>query len=98
MRTRDQVGAGRLASTENSADRGGAESSMPDQPRPALRIVSGRPSAEELAAVSAVLSAVSAGVAADEPVAQVGGWSDLGRRLRRPLPAGPGAWRNSSWQ
>jgi acyl-CoA carboxylase epsilon subunit len=60
--------------------------------------VAGRPSAEDIAAVSAILSAVAADGGADEPVRQVGGWSDLSRRLRRPLSAGPGAWRNSSWQ
>jgi hypothetical protein len=65
---------------------------------PALRIVAGQPSAEDIAAVSAILSAVAIDDDFEEPIRQVGGWSDLNRRLRRPLSAGPGAWRNSSWQ
>lgn len=67
-------------------------------PGPVLRIVSGSPSVEELAAVTAVLSAAGASTgAANQPSAEVGGWSDLSLRLRRPLPIGPGSWRNSVW-
>lgn len=70
----------------------------PDSPdaRPVLRIVSGDPSAEELAALAAVLSAVATSSDQDDPTTtELGSWSDLSLRLRRPLPAGPGAWRNS---
>lgn len=65
---------------------------------PVLRIVSGNPDAEELAAVTALLTALAASSGTDrEPASQPGGWSDLSLRLRRPIPAGPGAWRNSTW-
>ena len=65
--------------------------------RPVLRIVSGHPSPEEIPAVTVVLTARSGGEGAPEAPAEIGGWSDLSLRLRRPLPPGPGAWRNSAW-
>ena len=70
----------------------------PADDRPVLRIVSGNPSDEELAAVTAVLTAL-ARATGDAPAAAapVGGWSDPARRLRRPLRPGPGAWRASAW-
>lgn len=74
-----------------------AESDRPEAAEPAvLRIVSGHPSAEQLAALTAVLTA--AGAAADqEPTGRVAAWSDPALRLRQPPPPGPGAWRNSAW-
>jgi hypothetical protein len=64
---------------------------------PVLRIVSGNPTDAELAAVTAVLLSLAATDAA-EGSNRPTGWSDLSLRLRRPLPAGPDAWRNSRWQ
>ena len=59
---------------------------------PVLRIVRGEPTAEELAALVAVLA--SRGTAAPAPAPARSPW---GRPLLRgPLPAGPGAWRSSS--
>jgi hypothetical protein len=63
--------------------------------QPLLTVVSGQPSEDELAALTAVVVAL-AGASSDEP-ARPGGWSDLSLRLRRPLPHGPNAWRNSRW-
>ncbi|WP_423918487.1 acyl-CoA carboxylase subunit epsilon [Frigoribacterium sp. 2-23] len=63
-----------------------------------LRVVSGAPTPEELAAVTAVLTALEAAEAAREnervtspetPTA----WSRSRRSLRTPLDAGPGRWR-----
>jgi hypothetical protein len=63
--------------------------------QPLLKVVAGQPSDEELAALTAVVLAL-AGSESDE-AARPGGWSDLSLRLRRPLPHGPNAWRDSRW-
>ena len=65
--------------------------------RPVLRIIAGNPSPAEIAAVTVVLTVLSGGTPEAAP-APTGGWSDLSLRLRRPLPPGPGAWRNSAFQ
>jgi hypothetical protein len=65
---------------------------------PALRITSGNPTEDELAAVTAVLLSLAATAPGAEPASRPTGWSDLTLRLRRPLPTGPDAWRNSRWQ
>ncbi|MBF4602370.1 acyl-CoA carboxylase subunit epsilon [Curtobacterium sp. VKM Ac-2884] len=64
-----------------------------------VRVVSGEPTPEELAAVVAVLQrqadeAAAAGRAelVDEPRT---GWQASARGLRRPLDHGPGAWGRS---
>jgi hypothetical protein len=64
--------------------------------RPALRIVSGNPTTEEIAAVTVVLAAAANAASEHKPATQVGGWADPALRLRRPIPAGPGAWRSSA--
>jgi hypothetical protein len=73
-------------SEERVADEGG---------RPVLRIVSGNPTPEELAALTALVSAVG-GEPAAEPLAPVRGrWNDPARNLRAALLlTGPGAWRS----
>jgi len=58
--------------------------------------LAGRPTPAEVAALAVVLTALATGTDADRP-SQPGAWSDLSLRLHRPLPAGPGAWRNSVW-
>jgi Acyl-CoA carboxylase epsilon subunit len=66
--------------------------------RPVLRVVRGRATPEELAAVVAVLLAGSgAGAASPAPARPVrSAWSDRSRQLRRPLHPGRGAWRRSA--
>ena len=64
--------------------------------QPLLKVVSGQPSDDELAALTAVVLAL-AGDGTSEKQAGAGGWSDLSLRLRRPLPHGPNAWRDSRW-
>lgn len=64
--------------------------------QPLLKVVTGRPSDDELAALTAVVLALAGAESAKEPV-RPGGWSDLSLRLRRPLPHGPNAWRDSRW-
>jgi len=64
---------------------------------PALRVVRGDATPEEVAALVAVLMARSGqGGAARRPRASaLGAWSDRSRLIRRPLHPGPGAWRRS---
>lgn len=72
---------------------------MTDQPepqRPLLRVVRGEPTAEELAALVAVLAARSA-AGAPEPPKPVSAWTDRSLLVRRPVAHGPGAWRASAW-
>jgi Acyl-CoA carboxylase epsilon subunit len=63
---------------------------------PPLRLVRGDATPEEVAAVMAVLSAVSAGRLEPAP-RHTSQWSSPERALRRPLTPGPGAWRASAW-
>jgi hypothetical protein len=60
--------------------------------RPALRIVHGAPTPEELAAITALVSAVAVGNST-EPAPLRGRWADPSVQHRRPWQAGPGAWR-----
>ncbi|MDN3357062.1 acyl-CoA carboxylase subunit epsilon [Actinomadura sp. DC4] len=61
-----------------------------------LQVVHGDPTPEEIAALVAVLTARAHAAAAPEPGRRRSAWSDTARRLRKPLPHGPGAWRTSS--
>lgn len=65
---------------------------------PALEVVAGDPSAEELAALVAVLSAVSqpAAVVEDPEDARVDSWAAPWRGIGAPVPLGPGAWSAGS--
>ncbi|TFV91571.1 acyl-CoA carboxylase subunit epsilon [Blastococcus sp. CT_GayMR20] len=65
---------------------------MTEEPRPLLRIVTGEPSAEELAALTVVVAALSQRRARRRP-APVGAWASYGAAHRRPLPVGVGGWR-----
>jgi acyl-CoA carboxylase epsilon subunit len=70
-----------------------------DQPPapPLLRVVRGDATADEIAALVAVLLARSADAEASGPARSVSGsWADRTRQLRRPLSPGPGAWRRSA--
>jgi hypothetical protein len=63
----------------------------PEAARPLLRVVRGEPTADELAALLAVITAkVATQTKAARPRSA---WGDAARRLRRPLSPGPGAWR-----
>jgi hypothetical protein len=59
----------------------------------ALRIVHGAPTPEELAAVTAVVSAVAGGEPTEPEPPRRGRWADPSVLHRRPWQAGPGAWR-----
>ena len=62
---------------------------------PLLRVVSGDPSAEELAALTVVVAALSRRRIRRRP-APVGAWASSGDAHRRPLHPGPGGWRASA--
>ncbi|MCX2730474.1 acyl-CoA carboxylase epsilon subunit [Saccharopolyspora sp. NFXS83] len=69
--------------------------------RPVLRIVQGKPTDTEIAALTATLTALSASGGAAEPEAPVSYWASRGDRLRHgPAQASPspgrGAWRYST--
>jgi Acyl-CoA carboxylase epsilon subunit len=65
-------------------------------PGPALFIVQGNPSAEEVAALVAVLSARTASAGATRPRTLRSEWSSRSRLLRAPLQRGAGGWRASA--
>ena len=71
--------------------------SEPSRDEPLLRIVSGDPTPDELAAVTVVLSALRRTAGEPDQPAPVGGWSDLSLRIRRVPAPGPGAWRSAAW-
>ena len=64
--------------------------------RPALHVVSGEASAEELAALVTALTARIGPEDSARPQAPASPWSDRSRYLRTTLPHGPGAWRASA--
>jgi hypothetical protein len=61
--------------------------------RPLLRVVKGEPTAEELAALIALVA--SMGAAAPAPTRRTPEWNANRRMQRIALRAGPGAWRSS---
>ncbi|WP_375488657.1 acyl-CoA carboxylase subunit epsilon [uncultured Jatrophihabitans sp.] len=66
-----------------------------EQARPALlRVVGGSPTPEELAVLTALVSAAGGG---DESAPRVrrGGWDDPSALHRRQLTPGPNAWRSA---
>jgi len=69
--------------------------------QPGLRIVAGgEPTAEELAALVVAVAAATRSAAGADPAPadrRRGGWADRSAGLRRPLRAGAGAWRHSTF-
>jgi hypothetical protein len=72
-------------------------SSMDYGSGPRLTVVKGQPDAAEIAAVAAVLTALSraAGGDAGPPRTHRNQWSSPARRMREPLARGAGGWRAS---
>ncbi|MDO9485884.1 MAG: acyl-CoA carboxylase subunit epsilon [Actinomycetota bacterium] len=60
--------------------------------RPVLRVISGNPTEEELAAILAI---VASATPAAEPPARVSLWNDLSRGIHSTPRPGPTAWRAS---
>jgi hypothetical protein len=69
----------------------------PQERRALFRVVRGEPTDEELAALTVVLAAAASvpGEAGKPRPRSL--WSDPAAALRRPLAAGPGAWRTTYW-
>ena len=67
------------------------------EPGPVLRVIRGDATPEEIAAVLAVLLSRAAASDASPPARPApSAWSDRSRLVRRPLFAGPDAWRRSA--
>ncbi len=64
------------------------------EPAPLLRVLRGEPSAAELAALVAVLTARAPATRAGSAGAR-SGWADRAAGLRPALRPGPGRWRTS---
>ncbi|MGY1784026.1 MULTISPECIES: acyl-CoA carboxylase subunit epsilon [unclassified Geodermatophilus] len=65
-----------------------------DAQRPLLRVVRGEPTAEELAALTVVVAALSQRRPRRRPT-PVGAWASRADAHRQPLQPGPGGWRAS---
>lgn len=63
---------------------------------PLLRVVKGDLTAEELAALVAVIAARAVGGAPAKPQPR-SEWGHPARLVRTPLRPGPDAWRRSAW-
>ena len=61
--------------------------------RPQLRVVRGDPTAEELAVLTAIVTAAASVAPEPAPVPTRGRWSDPAWQHRRQLLHGPGGWR-----
>jgi len=65
--------------------------------RPQLRIVRGDPTPEELAVVTAIVTAIASAPSGGSVGApQRGRWNDPAAAVRRRLLPGPGAWRGTA--
>jgi len=65
--------------------------------RPQLRIVRGDPTPEELAVVTAIVTAAGSAQPGENGTPPPRGrWNDPAGGVRRPLLPGPGAWRATS--
>ena len=67
----------------------------PPAREPALRVIRGDATPEEIAALVAVLLS-RPGEEEVPPAPPRSAWADRSRQLRRPLRPGPGAWRRSA--
>ncbi len=65
---------------------------MSEQDRPLLRVVRGEPTAEELAALTVVVAALSQGRERRRP-APIGAWASYAGTHRHPLRHGQGGWQ-----
>ncbi len=63
--------------------------------QPLLRVVRGQPTAEELAALVAVVTARATTPAGVTPATA---WTDRSRLMRRCPAPGPNEWRASGWR
>ncbi len=64
---------------------------------PPLRVISGTASAQEIAALVAVLAAASGDGDTESAAVAPSSWSSPARAMRAELTPGPGAWTASAW-
>ena len=64
-----------------------------DPKRPVLRVISGSPSDEELAAILAIVASAAPEA---EPAPRISLWRDLSRGIHSTPRPGPTAWRAST--
>jgi hypothetical protein len=81
--------------SENETD-SVAEEAAEQPSKPLLRVVKGNPTAEELAALVAVVAASSAAGAPAKPKPR-SEWGHPARAVRGPHRPGTDAWRRSAW-
>jgi len=77
-------------------DSAAPDTAAPDAAAPAISILGGNPTAEELAAVTAVIAGVLEELANEHSRAAADGpsaWQRSQRQLRGPLHPGAGVWR-----
>ena len=74
----------------------GDPSPEPADSRPPLFVVRGDASAEEVAALTAVLQGLAAAGAGTAPEKPRSEWSAHHRKVRSAFPSGPGGWRSSA--
>ena len=88
--------AGNDSAGRNNAGRGAAGGRPQAEPgaAPVLTVIRGDATAEEIAALVAVLAAKASARPAPREL-RVPGWASRPAMLRRPLSHGPGAWRAS---
>ena len=72
---------------------------MSEVERPVLRVVSGSPTEEELAVLTALVAAASSadGAAPARDRDRRGRWADPAAAHRRPLLPGSNGWRAAAW-
>ena len=70
---------------------------MSEPSKPALQLIRGDATDEEIAALLAVLAARSGGDAERPARRTTSTWTDRSALTRRPVRPGPGAWQASAW-
>ena len=75
----------------------GAEGDNGEVARPVLRVIRGDATAEEIAALLAVVAARSGGSPGRPVRRSTAAWTNRADLTRRPVQPGPGAWRASAW-
>jgi hypothetical protein len=68
-----------------------------EERKPVLRVIRGNATAEEIAALLAVVAARARAVPGPASRRPSSAWSDRSQTMRAATPPGPGAWRASAW-
>ena len=93
----DDAGSDDAVSDQAGNGEAGNGGPTPEERRALFRVVRGKPTDAELAALTVVLAAVATTPRGEARPVVRSAWNDPAARVRRPLAAGPGAWRTSFW-